>query len=170
MLCIMMQIDLNNFATNSDLEEMRSEFDKKLIDTRIKYIGILIDMYRMSRQKPHSNESLMKEIADIRLTSIMNLVCKDTEYYTYFKAKYGEKWFDSKERDMYDFTSNREELIKKLNELIDSEENMSSYSFYKEWVNLITEYRFVFGMSKITEEYIKNNMFIDFFDATSDRL
>lgn len=165
-----MQIDLSNFATNSDLEEMRSEFDKKLIDARIKYIEILIEMHRMNGQNPLSNESLMREVADIRITSIMSFVCKDTEYYTYFKAKYGEKWFDNKERDMYDFTNNREELIKKLNELINSEENMSSYFFYKEWVSLITEYRFVFGRSKVTEEYIKDNMFIDFFDATSDRL
>ena len=165
-----MQIDLNNLATNTDLEEMKSEFDKKLIDTKIKYIGILIDMYRMNREKPHSNKSLMEEIANIRLTSIMSLVCKDTEYYVYFKAKYGEKWFDNKERSTNEFTIYREEFIKKLNELIESEENMSSYSFYKEWVSLITQYRFVFGLSKIGEEYIKNTMFIDFFDATSDRL
>ena len=165
-----MQIDLSNFATNTDLEKMKSEFDKKLIDTRIKYIGILIDMYRMSREKPHSNNSLMEEIADIRLTSIMSLVCKDTECHVYFYAKYGERWFDNKERSTDEFARYREELIKKLNELIESEENMSSYSFYKEWVNLITEYRFVFGRSEISENYIKNNMFIDFFDATSDRL
>ena len=167
---MVMQIDLSSFATNSDLEEMRSEFDKKLIDVRIKYIEILIEMHRMNGQKPHSNESLMKEIADIRLTSIMSFACKDTEYYVYFRAKYGEKWFGNKQRNINDFTNNREELIKKLNELINSEEKMNSYSFYKEWVNLITEYRFVFGINKTTEEYIKNNMFIDFFGATSDRL
>ncbi len=165
-----MEIDLSSFATNSDLEEMKKEFDQKLIGARIKYIEILIEMHRMNGQNPLSNESLMREVADIRITSIMSLVCKDTEYYVYFKAKYGEKWFDIKDRDMNKFIIYREELIKKLNELIESEENMSSYSFYKEWVNLITEYRFVFGLSKIGEEYIKNTMFIDFFDATSDRL
>lgn len=165
-----MQIDLNNLATNTDLEEMKSEFDKKLIDTRIKYIGILIDMYRMSREKPHSNKSLMREVADIRITSIMSFVCKDTEYHVYFRAKYGENWFGNKQRNINDFTNNREELIKKLNELINSEEKMNSYSFYKEWVSLITQYKFVFGRGEISENYIKNNMFIDFFDATSNRL
>lgn len=165
-----MQIDLSSFATNSDIEDMKEEFEKKLIDIRINYVKILIEMHTRLDQVPLSNDSLMKEVADIRLNLIMSFVCKDTEYYTYFKAKYGKEWFDNKKRDMYDFTNNREELIKKLNELIESEKDKSSYSFYKEWVSLITEYRFVFGMSQITEEHIRNNMFIDFFDATSDRL
>jgi hypothetical protein len=165
-----MQIDLSSFATNSDLESMKEEFEKKLIDIRINYVKILIEMHTRLDQVPLSNDSLMEEIADIRLNSIMSFVCKDTEYYTYFKAKYGKEWFDNKQRDMHDFTSNREELIKKLNCLIESEKDKSSYYFYKEWVNLITEYRFVFGKNEITEEHIKNNMFIDFFDATSDRL
>lgn len=165
-----MEIDLSSFATNSDLEEMKKEFDQKLIGARIKYIEILIEMHRMNGQNPHSNESLMREVADIRITSIMSFVCKDTEYHVYFRAKYGENWFGNKQRNINDFTNNREELIKKLNELINSEEKMNSYSFYKEWVSLITQYKFVFGRGEISENYIKNNMFIDFFDATSDRL